>query len=169
MVLVMPLTPYHFGPVSWLGLLFRRYLDLPTFIIASIIIDIEPFLVIVFRLNYPLHGICHTFLGAAFIGVVFAVVMYNLYPWLMKYIPFLKLSHPHPFKKIVMSSICGVVSHILLDSPLYPDILPFYPWQSNPFYHLVSSSTIYTFCTISFIIGFGIYLYLKLTNKSHNV
>lgn len=165
----MPLTPYHLGPISWIGLLLRRYLDLPTFIIASIIIDIEPFLVIVFKFNYPLHGICHMFLGAIFIGVVFAGIMYHLYSWLMKHLSFLKLSHPHTFKKILLSSIFGVASHVLLDLPLYSDILPFYPWQANPFYQLVSASTIYTFCTLSFFIGFGVFLYLKLTKKSHNL
>jgi membrane-bound metal-dependent hydrolase YbcI (DUF457 family) len=168
-LLVMPLTPYHLGPASWIGLLFRRYLDIPTFIIANIIIDIEPFLVIVFNLNYPMHGIFHTFLGAAFIGLVLALIMYKLYPRLVKRIPFMKISQPHTFKTILISSISGVSFHVLLDAPLYSDILPFYPFHTNPFYTLVSSSTVYTFCTISFIFGLCLYLILKLTKKAHKL
>jgi membrane-bound metal-dependent hydrolase YbcI (DUF457 family) len=165
----MPLTPYHLGPASWIGLLLRRYLDIPTFIIANIIIDIEPFNVIVFNLNYPLHGIFHSFLGAGFIGLLLAGIIYNLNPWLAKRIPFLKISQPNTFRKILVSSIAGVSLHVLLDAPLYSDILPFYPFPTNPLYMLVSSSTIYTFCTISFIFGLCLYLLLKLTKNIHKL
>ena len=37
----MPFTPYHFGPSGFVGLLFRRWLDVPVFIAANVLVDIE--------------------------------------------------------------------------------------------------------------------------------
>ena len=64
----MPFTPFHLGPALGLGLPLRRYMHVPTFIVASVILDVEPFLVLQFGLNYPLHGYLHTFLASLFVG-----------------------------------------------------------------------------------------------------
>ena len=37
----MPFTPYHFGPSGFAGLLFRRWVNVPVFIAANVLIDIE--------------------------------------------------------------------------------------------------------------------------------
>ena len=71
----MPFTPYHFGPASFLGLLFFSFIDFPTFIIASIIVDIEPFLVIALNLNYALHGFFHSLLGGTLMAIPLALMM----------------------------------------------------------------------------------------------
>ena len=165
----MPFTPYHFGPASWIGLLFNRYLDFLTFLIASVIIDIEPFLVIVFQLNYPLHGYLHTFLGATFTAFLLAILMNRLKPWLDNLMVIFHLKQPTNFSKIVIASICGCYSHILLDAPLYPDIHPFYPIKTNPIYSLVSSSTIYTFCAVSFLVGLILLLIKIYAIKKENI
>jgi len=39
--LAMPFTLYHLGPALLLGLLFRRRLDLPTFLVANVVVDLE--------------------------------------------------------------------------------------------------------------------------------
>ncbi|MCK5333900.1 MAG: hypothetical protein KAJ24_05270, partial [Candidatus Aenigmarchaeota archaeon] len=54
--------------------------------------------------------------------------------------------------------------HILLDAPLYADIRPFYPFQSNPLYGLFSAGHIYTFTGISFIIGVAAYVFMVRKN-----
>ncbi len=41
----MPLTPFHLGPDLFFGLLFFSYVDFPTFLVANVIVDIEPILV----------------------------------------------------------------------------------------------------------------------------
>jgi hypothetical protein len=39
--LIMPFTPYYFGPNGFVGLVFKKLLDLPVFILSNIIIDFE--------------------------------------------------------------------------------------------------------------------------------
>lgn len=43
----MPFTLYHLGPSLGLGLPLRKYVHAPTFILANVIVDVEPFLVLV--------------------------------------------------------------------------------------------------------------------------
>ena len=74
----MPFTPYHPGPGLFVGLLFLGFIDFPTFLVASVIVDVEPLLVLAFNLNYPLHGFFHSFLGGTLVAVPFALAMYNI-------------------------------------------------------------------------------------------
>ena len=74
----MPFTPYHLGPALGFDLPFRKYMHVPTFLMANVIVDVEPFLVLVFGLRYPLHGYLHTFLLALFTGLALGYVMFLL-------------------------------------------------------------------------------------------
>jgi len=65
--MLMPFTLFHLGP----GLLLLTYVDFPTFLVASVIVDIEPFLVLTLDLNYPLHGFLHPFLGGEVLSVFY--------------------------------------------------------------------------------------------------
>jgi hypothetical protein len=47
----------------------------------------------------------------------------------------------------------GTVIHVLLDSPLYDDILPFYPLTVNPFYNPAFSPEVYSICVWMGAIG----------------
>ena len=40
----------------------------PTFILANVVLDIEPLLVLIMGLNYPLHGYLHTFIAAVVVA-----------------------------------------------------------------------------------------------------
>ena len=66
----MSFTPFHLGPALGLGLPLRRYLHVPTFLAASVVVDVEPLLVLVLGLDYPLHGYLHTFLFASLTGLL---------------------------------------------------------------------------------------------------
>lgn len=72
----MPFTPLHIGPALIIGLPLRRHIHAPTFIVANVILDIEPFIVIAYNLSYPLHGYLHTFLGALIVGAALSYFMY---------------------------------------------------------------------------------------------
>jgi membrane-bound metal-dependent hydrolase YbcI (DUF457 family) len=154
----MPLTPFHLGPSSWIGLLFFRLFHLPTLIVASVIVDIEPFLVIAFDLDYPLHGYLHTFLGGTVVAILLAIVMYLLRNPTRRLMEAFKLAQTTTFSVILWTALFGVYLHILLDAPLYKDIQPFYPLNENPLYGILSGSTIYLFCGISFLIGLIFYI-----------
>ncbi|MFX1501534.1 MAG: hydrolase [Promethearchaeota archaeon] len=130
----MPFTPYHLGPGLFLGILFLNLIDFPTFLIASVIVDIEPFLVMYFNLDYPLHGFFHSFLGGTIIALILSVVMTQIRKYLTPIMSFLKIEQKISFKRILIASLLGIYIHILLDSPLYTDIRPFFPFNFNPFY-----------------------------------
>lgn len=64
----MPFTPFHLGPAIFFGMLLRRNMHMPTFIVANVILDVEPLLVLILGLKYPLHGYFHTFIIGFFHG-----------------------------------------------------------------------------------------------------
>jgi len=155
----MPFTPFHLGPGLLFGLLLLSYIDLPTFLVASVIVDIEPFLVLTLDLNYPLHGFLHSFLGGTLLAFIIAATMSQVRSNLSPLMSFLKLEKKLSFKSILSAALFGVYLHIFLDSPLYSDIRPFYPFDFNP---LLSNSMfigfeVYTLCTLSFTGGAAIY------------
>jgi len=164
--MLMPFTPFHLGPGLLFGLLLLSYIDFPTFLIASVIVDVEPFLVLTLNLNYPLHGFLHSFFGGTLIAFLLAAVMSNVRSALSPLMSFLKLEQKLSFKTILSAALLGVYVHILLDSPLYPDIRPFFPFDFNPLLNLSMfiSFDIYTLCTLSFI-GGGIVYAIRLVSR----
>ena len=151
----MPLTPFHLGPGLLLGLLLFSYVDLPTFLVASVVIDIEPFLVLSLNLDYPVHGYLHTLLGGTIVALLLALAMRRVRGTLSPLMSFLKLEQKTSFKSIVLASVFGIYLHILLDSPLYSDIRPFYPIESNPLLGngMFVGFEIYTLCVLSLLGG----------------
>ena len=166
----MPFTPYHWGPSSWIGLLLFRIFDFPTLLISSVIVDIEPLCVLVFNLNHPFHGFFHSFLGGSVAAILVSIVLYLLKGEIKKIMAIFKLAQNSSFKKILWTSFFGIYFHILLDSPLYRDIRPFYPMRSNPLYGLFSSQQIYLFCSLSFLLGIVLYLFrLLIVKRNKNI
>jgi len=162
----MPITPLHFGPSALISLPLNRYIDIPIFILANVIVDIEPLMEMVFNLNYPLHGYAHTFLSGIIIGTIFGALGYYAFKpinWGMKLIA---LDYTKNLRKAVISGVLGIWLHVLIDSFLYKDINPFFPVNENPFYHLINPEIIYKACLISFLPVIIIYLIKVIrTNK----
>jgi len=154
----MPFTPYHEGPALVIGLIFLRFIDLPTLLISSIIVDIEPLAVIFFGLPYPLHGFFHTFLGATLLGTVTFVAMLPLRKYFTPFMDAFGIHQEIKRSNIFWGAYIGVYKHILLDAPLYIEMNPFFPQLGNPFYGVVSPYDIYSLCTISFILAVVIYV-----------
>ncbi len=171
----MPFTLYHFGPGLLIGLIFLSFIDLPTFLIASLIVDIEPFLVLFFNLNYPLHGFFHSFLGGTIIALILTVIMIKIREFFTPIMSFFKIEQEISFKKILLASLLGIYIHILLDSPLYTDIRPFFPLDFNPFYSTVNlTGLLYAICVWCFLTGLIVYIIrlsiyaIKNRRKNHN-
>jgi len=163
----MPITPFHLGPALLIGLILLRYLDFPTFLIANIIVDIEPILVLFFRLDYPLHGFFHSFLGGSIAAVLLTVVMSKIRKPISPLISFFKIEQEISFKKILAASLIGVVIHILLDSPIYTDIQPLFPLEINPFYRSSGAPglTETLICVYCFMGAFIVYLIILLKTQ----
>jgi len=155
----MPFTPFHFGPAATVALSGKRYLDLPTFVLINVAIDIEPLLVMFFGLNYPLHGYCHTFLISSLVAGLFSIVVYSGRRFTSRIMKILKLPYETDFKKIIISSLLGAWFHVFLDASIYTDIRPFYPFRVNPFYGVVSIPMLYLLCGILLIPALFLYFY----------
>ncbi len=166
----MPLTPFHWGPALLIGLLLFSVFDMPALLVSSVIPDVEPLFILMFRLSLPFHGFFHTFLGVSILGVLVAVVLYPLRGLSKKVMATFRLPQKSSsFKKLLFTSLFGVYSHILLDSFLYGEMMPFYPLEGNPFLGVVSFSGTYGFCSISFLLGFVLYIFRVIKSSKHGI
>ncbi len=158
----MPFTALHLGPALLVALLVYPLLDTPTLLVASIVIDLEPLLVILLSLPQPLHGTYHSLTVSTPIGVAVAVFMYLMRRFTSRYMERLRLPQSEDVRGYLAASLIGVWGHVLLDSFLYSDMSLIYPWQWNPLQGLVSYGTIFNVCLISFPLAVIVYL-LRVT------
>ncbi len=161
----MPFTPFHFGAHACVALPFNKKINILVFLLANVIIDIEPLVVILFDLSYPLHGYAHTLLGAAIIGCIWGLIAYAGKKVFERILKFLKLPHKFHLEQYIYSGISGALLHVLFDAPLYHDIRPFYPLKINTLYGLAGNSTMYKVCTFLFIPALLIYCCVLIKNR----
>jgi len=160
----MPLTPFHWGPGLLFGLLLLRWIDFPAFMVASVVVDVEPIIIypvmiLVFRVDYPLHGFFHSFLGGTLVALLTAAVMSRIRRTFSPLLAFFKIEQKSSFKNILLASLAGVYGHILLDSRTHWDIRPFYPLDINPLLNrsMLAWLELDMLCMWSFIGGVFIY------------
>jgi len=153
----MPFTPFHFGPCACIALPIQRRMDLAIFLGVNVAIDIEPGIVMVCNLNYPLHGYAHTLLIGGIIGLGLAVAAYP-FRWIIeKGMNRCRLPYAPTFAKMVLSGVIGAWLHVLLDATLYPEMHPFFPFRGNPLFNTVPFLAVYAVCAISFVPALIIY------------
>jgi len=159
----MPFTPFHLGPGLFLGLLLLRFINFPTFIVANVIVDVEPILVLLFGLDYPLHGFFHSFLGGTLIALVLAFIMNRIRKAISPLLAFFRLEQKSSLNSIFLAALSGVYLHILLDAMMYVDIQPLYPLEANPFFIQTALPGLweYMFCVWCFF-GAVIVYFIKL-------
>jgi membrane-bound metal-dependent hydrolase YbcI (DUF457 family) len=150
----MPFTPYHFGPAALIGLPLKRWIDIPVFVLANVVIDFEPLAVMVYQLDYPLHGYFHTYLFGGIIGLVWGLAAYLLFRPVMK---LFQVPYQPTLLMMLLSGLFGVWLHVFIDSFLYPEMNPFWPVKGNPFHAAVSYQTVFLICEISLIAAIVIY------------
>ena len=78
----MPFTPYHFGPSGFVGLVFRRWIDVPVFVAANVLIDLEVPADHFIQPGWPVHQVWHfhTLLVGGLAGAVLGAVVYYIKP-----------------------------------------------------------------------------------------
>jgi membrane-bound metal-dependent hydrolase YbcI (DUF457 family) len=158
----MPFTPLHFGPALLFGFLLFPYLDLPTFLVSNVIVDVEPFLVLYLGLSGPLHGPFHSYTLGALVALGTALVMLLMKPITRPVMSLFKLRQEFTPKRIFVTALLGIYLHVTLDAFLYPEMSLLYPLQFNPLLGLVSSESVYLFCSLSFLPGLALYAYKLL-------
>jgi len=155
----VPFTPFHLGPALAVGLPLRRHLHAPTFVLANVIVDVEPLMALLAG-GGPLHGFFHTFLGAAVMALILAAVMVMLEELLSDFFKALRLEEGRLRPTAYLAAaISGTWLHVLLDATMYPDVRPFWPSTYNPFYHPAALTVpVYAFCVLTAILGLAIYV-----------
>jgi membrane-bound metal-dependent hydrolase YbcI (DUF457 family) len=154
----MPFTPYHVGPALLISLILYPYLDIPTFVIANIIVDVEPLLVLLLDLPQPLHGPFHSLTVGASAAVVLAAIMHGIRRFTKPIQVSRRLPQDPGFLDLLKTSLLGVWFHVLLDAFMYPELRLLYPLEWNPLLNLVPHSLIINFCTASFPVALLVYL-----------
>jgi len=150
----MPVTPFHIGPALLIyGLL--AFLDPIALIYGSVLVDLEPIIILFFLRAGALHGPVHSVVGVLLLlPLVFVATLVTRRLFPSVYFLLVSKSKRFTYQTTVLSILIGVYSHIVLDSFLYPELNLAWPlpyW--NPLLYKVSGLIVYDFCTVAFIIG----------------
>jgi len=132
----MPFTPYHFGPSGLVGLLFKRRLDLPVFLLANVAVDLEVLLIAGLDLGYPAHRYAHTLLFGAVVGAAWGLAAYPLRPLFARLMRLLRLPYESGLRKMVISGVLGVWLHVLIDTTYHPDVHLLWPSRAWPLWRI---------------------------------
>ena len=154
----MPFTPYHFGPSSFIGLVFRKWLDLPVFVLANVIVDIEVLVIWFFAPNLSPHRYCHTFLIGAAAGAAWGLAAYQLRHFFKRLMQIFRLPYETSFFKMLISGILGVWCHVIIDAIYHWDVRIFWPSNTKPLHGLISKQQVEIACVIFFIPAIILYV-----------
>jgi membrane-bound metal-dependent hydrolase YbcI (DUF457 family) len=146
------------GPALLIGFLLYPFLDVPTFVIANVVLDVEPLLVILLGLPQPLHGPFHSLTLSIPVALILAVLVHGFRRFTRPIMVARMLPQDPGFRDILKTSVIGVWTHVILDALLYPEMRLFYPLTGNPLLGLVPSETVTTFCLASFLLSLPVYL-----------
>jgi hypothetical protein len=135
----MPYTPYHFGPSGLAGLLLRRWIDVPVFVLANAAIDLS---VLGDHLFAAGDEICHQFLHfhtllvGGLAGLGFGAMMYWTEPLRRlceKGMQWMGLACRASLKKMLLAGVLGAWFHVGIDSIHHADVQIFWPLcDDNP-------------------------------------
>jgi len=132
----MPFTPYHFGPSGFIGLLFRRRLDVPVFVAANVLIDIEVLADQYFQPGWPVHQLWHfhTLLVGGLAGAILGLLVYRLRPLRFlseKSMSLIGLPGCASWHSMVLAGVLGAWLHVFIDSLYHYDVQLFWPYPFN--------------------------------------
>ena len=151
----MPFTPYHFGPSGFIGLTLRKWIDIPVFVLANVIVDIEVLVIMLFNLGEPSHRYCHTLLIGAAVGAAWGAAAYPIRHLFKKVMKLFRIPYKGDLRKMVVSGVMGVWLHVLIDAIYHSDVKIFWPNKTTFLWRVchrhVSATQIETICVALFI------------------
>lgn len=153
----MPFTPYHFGPSGFIGLALRRYIDIPVFVLANVIVDLEVLAINLLGFGRPMHRHFHTLLIGAAVGVIWGLAAYPLRHLFKKIMQILRIPYQTSLWKMVISGVFGVWLHVALDAVYSGDIRIFWPSKANPLWRLLSHHQVIVVCIVCFLAALILY------------
>ena len=136
----MPFTPYHFGPSGFIGLALRKVIDLPVFLLANVIIDLEVLHNIMFaHERYPhRHWHFHSLLGGVVVGALLGTAAYWIKPvrrffaWAMRLV---RIRYKPKLWKMILAGILGIWLHAAVDAIYHYDVQLFWPSKARNLAH----------------------------------
>jgi hypothetical protein len=126
----MPFTPYHFGPSGFIGLVFGKWIDLPVFLLANVVVDVEVLVIEILRLGRPEHRYCHTLLIGGAVGAIWGLAAHRLRPSFERMMQALSVPYHTSLPKMVVAGILGVWLHVLIDGLYHYDVMIFWPFKT---------------------------------------
>lgn len=120
----MPFTPFHLGFGVFLFALCP-FIDVTAILIGTVIIDIEAILYLLFKVG-ALHGYTHSLLG-----VMIYLIPCTFFSWVFYKILAKMTNRKFRFNWLFssISSLLGLVSHVIFDASLYPEMMTYYPFS----------------------------------------
>jgi hypothetical protein len=155
----VPITPFHFGPGLLIKSAIPRRFSFYIFIVSQIFIDIETAWNIL-RGNERLHVALHTYIGSLVV-VLFCLILRRPLFWNRAQLLALFKIRFHEIDRVtvILSSLIGVWSHVLLDSIMHADMTPLAPLsKANEVLGIISLVHLHLGCYLAGILGFLILL-----------
>jgi membrane-bound metal-dependent hydrolase YbcI (DUF457 family) len=153
----MPITPYHFGPSAFFGLTFRKWLDIPVFVLANVVVDLEVPLIKLLGLGWPVHRYFHTLLIGAAVGAVWGIAAYPFRHFFGKIMRIIRIPYQTGLRKMVVSGVLGVWLHVVIDAIYHWDVQIFWPSKVKPLYGLISQGWVKAICVVFFFAAIILY------------
>lgn len=164
----MPFTPYHFGLSGFIGLGLRKYIDVPVFVLANIIVDIEVVVVNLLGVGWPVHRYVHTLLIGAVAGAIWGLAAYLLRNLFKKMMHILRIAYDTSFRKMVASGVLGVWLHVTLDAIYHRDVRIFWPSRANPLWRLLTHQQIRVICVVCAFAALILYVIVFVSYTKQN-
>jgi len=154
----VPLTPFHLGPGILFGLLLLRYVDFPTFVVGSVVVDWRAALVYVGLWSGPRHGWMHTYLGGLAFSLVVVAAMVAVRSHIDAALERLAIRQRVTTARIAAGAFLAVTIHVTIDAFHHPTMLPFLPLEGNALYGLYSTFEMRGFTAFCLFLGVQLYL-----------
>lgn len=150
----MPITPFHFGPGALVAAASRSSVSFLAFAATNVLIDVESLYNMV--TDQPrIHTFFHTYIGST-IAAALVVLAFIPCRWLARRLPAWPLLGWRRLSvtAVLLGSLVGAWSHVLLDSVMHSDITPLAPYSNaNPLYQLVSLQVLHLGCVFTGLLG----------------
>jgi membrane-bound metal-dependent hydrolase YbcI (DUF457 family) len=147
----MPFTPYHFGPSGFIGLTFRKWIDLPVFVLVNVIVDLEVLVINILGFGWPFHRYFHTLLIGAAAGILWALAAWPLRNIFKMIMQILRIPYKPNLWKMLVSGVLGMWLHVVIDSIYHWDVHVFWPDKGRPLYRLITRQQLEALCLAFFI------------------
>jgi membrane-bound metal-dependent hydrolase YbcI (DUF457 family) len=158
----VPFTPYHFGPSGFIGLVFGKWIDLPVFVLANVIVDVEVLVIRAFGLGWPVHRYCHTLLIGTVVGGLWGIAAYPLRHFFKRMMGVFYIPYKTGLRKMIVSGILGVWLHVLIDQAYHFDVKIFWPsknmWLWQVLHERITKGQIEAICMLFFVATFILYI-----------